>query len=743
MIDCYLSLSKPPLPREVRSYRCYKSIDIVELQHEIQNSSLFTNPASTLDAQLDQYNSILSDIINKLAPLKTRKVTIRPVTPWYSEEIHAAKIERRKAESRWRSQKLTIFFDIYKAARNKVTSLIAKAKTAYFSDKIKDCDTDQKALFRVVDEILGKQVKLNLPPHESLDELLPKFNHFFQSKIAKIRQCLDSDTHAVLVKPSSVLPVHDTVPNGSLNTFTPLTIDEVQKLVTNSPTKSCSLDPLPTWLLKKTLPTVLPSIARIVNSSLELYKFPSAMKTALVTPLLKKPTLDASLFKNYRPVSNLSFISKLTEKAVLKQFNNHLENNNLHVPVQSAYRSKHSTETALLKIQNDILLTLDSGKGVILVLLDLSAAFDTIDHGILVSRLQSRFGINNPALKWFQSYLEDRYQSIFLGGKTSAPTKLIYGVPQGSVFGPSDFTGYMGPVYDIVMLHTISMHQYADDTQLYLSFDITEQEAAITKMEACVDDIRIWMRENKLQLNDEKSELIIITPSRQSHKVTIDSIKIGNAIVKATPSAKNLGALFDKHMNLSDHITNLVRSCNFQLRCIGRARKYLTHEAAEKVIHAFISSRIDCGNSLIYNLPAYQIERVQRIQNTAARILTLTKKYDRISPILISLHWLPVEQRIKFKILTLTYKCLHNLAPKYLEELIKPYEPVRNLRSSDKLLLEVPKTRLKTFGDRSFSKAAPTLWNSLPLDIRSSDSLDSFKTQLKTYLKGAEGTSSF
>ena len=140
----------------------------------------------------------------------------------------------------------------------------------------------------------------------------------------------------------------------------------------------------------------------------------------------------------------------------------------------------------------------------------------------------------------------------------------------------------------------------------------------------------------------------------------------------------------------------------------------MTQEAAEKIIHAFTSSHIDCGNSLLYNLPDYQIERVQRIQNTTARIQTLTKKYDHISPILKSLHWLPVEKRINFKILTLTYKCLHNLAPIYLEELIKPYNPVRNLRSSDQLLLEVPKTRLKIYGDRSFTKAAPTLWNSLP-----------------------------
>ena len=136
----------------------------------------------------------------------------------------------------------------------------------------------------------------------------------------------------------------------------------------------------------------------------------------------------------------------------------------------------------------------------------------------------------------------------------------------------------------------------------------------------------------------------------------------------------------------------------------------------------------------VEKLPDYQLKRVQRIQNTAARILTRTRKHDHITPVLEALHWLPVVKRIDFKILTLAYKCLHNLAPKYLEDLLEWYTPTRSLRSSDQHLLKVPKTRLKTFGDRSFSKAAPTLWNSLPLPIRSAESLDSFKKQLKTYL---------
>jgi hypothetical protein len=366
--------------------------------------------------------------------------------------------------------------------------------------------------------------------------------------------------------------------------------------------------------------------------------------------------------------------------------------------------------------------------------LDLSAAFDTIDHSILVSRLQTTIGVENPALQWFHSYLEDRFQSVHIQGESSDPVQLIYGVPQGSVMGPFDFIVYTSPSYAIAQKHSISIHQYADDTQLYVAFDLDKQEEAVAKMEACVCDIRTWMRKNKLKLNDDKTELIIITPTRQAQKVPIDKIKIGDSDVQSSTLAKNLGATFDDTMRMHQHVTALVRSCNAQLRSIGQARKYLTTDATEKVLHAFLSSRLDNGNSLLYGLPDYQIQRLQRVQNTAARILTRTKKHKHISPIIKNLHWLPVAKRIVFKILTLTYKCLHDLASAYLQQLLQTYEPSRTLRSSAQCLLEVPKTRLKSYGDRAFAKAAPSLWNSLPLDIRQCNNLDLFKTSLKTYL---------
>ena len=453
-------------------------------------------------------------------------------------------------------------------------------------------------------------------------------------------------------------------------------------------------------------------------------------------PLLKKPTLDKEVLKNYRPVSNLSFLSKLLEKAALKQLSNHMDTHNLHTPIQSAYRPLHSTETALLKVQNDILLSLDASQGVILVLLDLSAAFDTIDHNILLSRLNSRIGVTGQALEWVHSYLTDRHQVIHLDGVSSDSCLLAYGVPQGSVGGPFDFIIYSGPVHDIAARHGLEIHMYADDTQIYITFDLSQlnAEEARCRLEACIVDIKVWMKENKLQLNADKTELLVITPSRLSDKVQVDSICVGDCDVSASEKARNLGAMFDHHLTLHQHVSSIVKSCNWQLQRVGQIRKFLTNSAAEKVIHAFVSSRLDNGNSLLYGLPEYQIERLQRIQNTAARIVTKTPKFDHITNVRKNLHWLPVQQRIIFKLNTLTYRCLHGLAPQYLSELIGKKCATRPLRSSELDFLKVPVARKKTCGDRAFKVAAPKLWNLLPLCIRQSESLSQFKAKLKTHL---------
>lgn len=526
--------------------------------------------------------------------------------------------------------------------------------------------------------------------------------------------------------------------SNKLSEFTPATEEEVRKLVMSSASKSCPLDPLPTSLLKECLTELLPVLTKMVNLSLAEGVVPARFKEAIVLPLLKKLTLDCEIFKNYRPVSNLTYTSKLTEKVVADRVESHTVTNGLHELMQSAYKQHHSVETALTRVQNDILLALDNKQCVLLVLLDLSAAFDTVDHSTMLQRLNKDFGITGTAHQWFQSYLTDRKQSVVIKGVKSDTTDLDCGVPQGSVLGPKKFTMYTKPLGDILRKYDIDFHLFADDTQLYLTFKPTDTkslEDAKTVLERCIEEVRAWMACNFLKLNDEKTEFLLIGLPKQLAKIQKPTITIGNCTIVPVESARNIGCIFDCNMNLEKHVNAVCRASYMQVRKIGKIRKCLSVKDTETLVHAFITSRLDQLNCLLYGLPKNLLDKLQRVQNTAARIITKTKPSDHITPVLMSLHWLPVKYRIQYKVLLLTYKCLNGKAPSYLSELLQLYQPTRVLRSSeDGPLLKIPASRLRYTGDRAFSVAAPHLWNELPRKIRESRSVDNFKSNLKSHL---------
>ena len=310
------------------------------------------------------------------------------------------------------------------------------------------------------------------------------------------------------------------------------------------------------------------------------------MKEAIVTPLLKKASLDPDILKNYRPVSALSFISKVIEKIVASRLCHHMQSHNLYEMKQSAYRKGHSTETALLRIQNDLLNEADKNRASCLVLLDLSAAFDTIDHNILLTRLADNVGLCGVPLKWFASYLTGRKQTIKAGSATSNATYLTCGVPQGSVLGPILFTVYTAPeLGKIIRKHGLDYHMYADDTQLYISFNTQDTTSAISKLERCMAEIQEWMVINKLQLNGEKTDIVITGSASRLRKLNISTIKVGDATVSPSPHVRNLGVIFDSHLTMEQQVSALCKSCGHQIHMLGKIVKYLTPRATEQRIH--------------------------------------------------------------------------------------------------------------------------------------------------------------
>ena len=250
------------------------------------------------------------------------------------------------------------------------------------------------------------------------------------------------------------------------------------------------------------------------------------------------------------------------------------------------------------------------------------------------------------------------------------------------------------------------------------------------RVERCVEEIDLWMCKNLLKLNQDKTELVVIS-SKFRNRPNLEYVRVGDEFIAPNLSVRNLGVIMDNCFCMEQHVKKICSEANYHLRNISKIRKYLTQDSAQILIHAFISSKLDYCNSLLYGIPKYLVCRLQRVQNTAARIVTLTRKYDSITPIMFKLHWLPVHSRIIFKLLLLVYKALNGKAPSYISSLLSHRKCSRSLRSSGQELLTVPLAKLKTHGDRAFSIAAPRQWNNLFLSIRKSPPIAIFKRHLK------------
>ena len=455
-----------------------------------------------------------------------------------------------------------------------------------------------------------------------------------------------------------------------MDSFRLFSDDEVSAIVKKSPTNTCEADPIPTILLKDILPNILPLLREIVNKSLQTDTFLEDLKVALVRPLLKKTNLDL-VEKNYRPVSNLQYIGKLIERAVNIQLNDHITTNNLMEPMQSAYRVGHSTETALIKVKADILNAIDNKEVVCLVLLDLSAAFNTVNHQILLERLKIMFGLTGTVINWITSYLSGRFQNVVVGNANSSAVPLSCGVPQGSILGPTLFTLYTTPLGKICNKHAVTYHLYADNQQLYLSFK-PSNAGAKEQLQGCVADIHKWMSANMLKLNDEKTEFIMFGTNHQLNKMqsTSTRIAVGNTNVSAINHVHNLGFLMDNTLKNQSHINKLTSTTFNQLMNIRRIHSKLDQETTKYITQSLVISKLEYCNPLLLGSADYQLNRMQQIQNMACRIVCNLRKFNHVSSSMQDLHWLKIPYQIQFKVACIMFKCLNGQSPKYLTDLL-------------------------------------------------------------------------
>ena len=641
-----------------------RSIEMKEFQISLVNKLNENTPHDlNFHETLSIYNHCLSSTLDDFAPMLPHIVHHDSCTPpvWMDKEYKSQRIIRRRLERAKKKRKTNDTQAQYALQLNHCIFLANRKQKEYWSD-IANSTENQGKLFKTVSKLWKQPAKKTLPSHHDSSTLANDFNSFFVNKIKTIREQLSrnpSDQHLY----DSSRP-----PSNSFSTFQPVSMEQLRLIISEMTIKTSFDDPLPASLLKKSIDTLLPYILDIVNLSLETGSI-AGLKESVITPIIKKLDLNAEYFANYRPIVNLQFLSKVIEKCVLSQLNNHMSINNLHCDEQFAYRKNHSTETMVLQIVNDVLVGFEKDNCTILVLLDMSAAFDTVDIHKLLKILEFQIGLKGTVLKWFESFLLGREQKVLIEGELSQALVTLYGVPQGSVLGPVLFNIYVRSLPKTIKNLGFSTSIYADDSNARKQFSLNFQyHNSMVSVPDLIDEISNWMRSHFLKINPAKTEIILFTPPSEKHAARINGIFVGDSCIRFSSSVKLLGIQLDSCLNLDGHINNVVSECFYHLRNISKIKRYLTDQQTQKVVHAFVSSKIDYSNSLFYGLKACTLNKLQRVQNYAARIVSSSSSSATTKSLLENLHWLDIKQRTLFKILLLVHKFFMGTAPQYFTD---------------------------------------------------------------------------
>ena len=337
---------------------------------------------------------------------------------------------------------------------------------------------------------------------------------------------------------------------------------------------------------------------------------------------------------------------ELSERSVFSRVMSYLNNSNIFPTHQSDYRRHHSTETAATKVYSNILGAADDGKLSFLILLDMSAAFDLLNHSLLLERLESTYGFDGFTLEWFKNYLSDRSFNVRCSGTKSKFVDSSVGVPQGSVFGPLLFSLYTGDLGKLVRKYKLGFHQYADHTQIYGHCYREGTEELHIRVSECVDELASWMGANCLKLNSEKTEVIWFSSRRNLRNIPSYSVRVIESNMFPSKSVRNLRLSMDRDLTMSKQSSETIQMCFTSLRQIRSIKGCLTMNSLKTLASALVLSRIDYGNMALIRLPKVATQSIQSIINTTAKLITRVRKYDHITPVLKALHWLKIDERI-------------------------------------------------------------------------------------------------
>lgn len=714
--------SLPKSKHHTITYRSFKNFDENKFISELQSVpwdvvQVFDHPDDILEAWTD----LFLEVVDRNVPIRQHRVKHKNQPRWLTSEIiDAIKIrDRHKALGNEND---------YKYWRNKVTHLIRKSKKEKYETFINENKNKPESIFKIFQENgAGKTQcrQTNIGPikygnlHlENPSDIANAFNDFFVSVALEIKEPTISCNHERLR-----YFCNTKLPPDSSFTIPLIQRDQVLKfLQTLDISKATGTDTIGPRLLRLSAPYIVNEITYLCNQSIKMSTFPKKWKEAKVTPLFKKGCCED--VNNYRPISILPTISKLLEKHVHDSLMHHINMHGLLHNTQSGFRQNHSCETALLSMVESWLDALDNGKLIGVLFIDFKKAFDLVDHEILLSKLQL-YGLSKETCSWFKTYLTQRQQLVSLSDIRSDFQTVMYGVPQGSILGPLLFLLFINdlPLY----VNDIHAELYADDTTL---FDIQDSLTDIEQnLQAALNKLHIWCKSNGMVINTDKTKLMLLTTSQKRLRLENEclNLKYTNGSIGKTSHEKVLGVFVDHNLSWSEHIKYLSKKINSNIWLLSKIKSFLSLPHRVQFYKSYIQPHIDFCNTVWGNTSEGNKIKVLRLQKRACRVI-LDYNVENITEAMETLGIMSIYDRIFLRKAKLMFKIYNKIAPTYISdnfELRQVNEDMPALRSSTSGCFIPPKPKKDLF-KKSLRYSGCLIWNSLPTDIKQSQSSDTF-----------------
>ena len=740
LVYCSYSLKKPKFTPQIirrRDFRNFVKDKFITDMENAQWNTVLGDGVVNIDEATNKFENIFSSIINCNAPFREVRVSKPIGASWLSDEIVFLMDLRDKYKHKWNGIKRhnllqnkvdsptdIFFFNKFKELKNQVNYLTRKAKLNEFNNKVNLKIKDGKNFhfnlkdFNVVTS-KKNQGTCHLDPNK-LNESFVKNNnaHVSSNHISKMVRKINRNKKRAVFE------------------FKEVSANEIIDIVKTLKSNACGVDEISAFFIKLSISSSAGVFAEIVNASLRSGYFPSRWKKARIKPIPKIP--DPICASDFRPISLLIAFSKILEKIVAKQMKEYLINNNILDRFQSAYRQLHSTTTALVEISDNIYKSIDNSEITILVLLDYSKAFDCANHKLILAKLKS-YGFKNQALKWISSYLSNRSQQVTTDKGESSWIDLLNGVPQGSILGPLLFTILVSDISK--ELRFCNYHLYADDTQLYISGKVQNILKLIENLNSDLNRIAEFSTNNCLKLNEGKTVYIIMGSKHNIDIVNgmnLPPIVVNNKPIKRETVVKNLGILFDETLSWNSEINNSIRIGYLKLKQAYRFKNFLSRNSKILIVQSYILSQFNYSSIILQNLTKFQIDKLQKFQNTCVRFIMNLRKFDHISEAFSSLNLLKMYQIRDLQALTFMHKIVNHKAPSYLSSKLN-FQGDHHAHHT-RFRSNIKTSRFKTkYGQNRFFNSVANKYNTISnlLDLTHSIGIYTFKRKIKQHFLGS------